>query len=100
MSLPLPVEKNYGYQLQAVDNPKIVNMHEAKTHLSSLVDHAVAGEPFIIAKAGKPQVIVYAYINDEQPKKRTGFWPDLVVPDDFDEYMADEIAEMFGVSDK
>ncbi|MCY4531763.1 MAG: type II toxin-antitoxin system prevent-host-death family antitoxin, partial [Gammaproteobacteria bacterium] len=37
-----------------------VNMHQAKTHLSRLVEKAVQGEPFIIAKAGKPLVKVVA----------------------------------------
>jgi prevent-host-death family protein len=36
----------------------IVNIHEAKTHLSRLIDCAAKGEPFIIAKAGKPMVKV------------------------------------------
>ena len=35
-----------------------VNMHEAKTHLSRLVDEAAAGEPFVIWKAGRPMVRV------------------------------------------
>lgn len=35
---------------------RTVNMYEAKTHLSRLVDRAAKGEPFIIAKAGKPLV--------------------------------------------
>ncbi len=33
---------------------QIINIHEAKTQLSQLIDQAVKGEPFIIAKAGKP----------------------------------------------
>ncbi len=37
---------------------RTVNIHEAKTHLSRLVDRAAKGEPFIIAKAGKPLVKV------------------------------------------
>jgi len=37
---------------------KTVNIHEAKTHLSKLIDAATKGEPFIIAKAGKPMVKV------------------------------------------
>ena len=37
-----------------------VNMHQAKTHLSKLVDQAAKGEAFIIAKAGKPLVRVSA----------------------------------------
>jgi len=39
---------------------RTVNIHEAKTHLSRLVDRAAKGEPFIIAKAGKPLVKVGA----------------------------------------
>lgn len=37
---------------------KIVNMHEAKTKLSRLIEAAVHGEPFVIARAGKPAVKV------------------------------------------
>ena len=37
---------------------KTVNIHEAKTHLSRLVDQAAKGEPFVIARAGKPLVKV------------------------------------------
>jgi antitoxin (DNA-binding transcriptional repressor) of toxin-antitoxin stability system len=74
---------------------KQFNMHEAKTHLSSLVDGAVAGEPFIIAKSGKPQVIVYAYQNQNMQTKRTGFMPDIEIPDDFDSLFQEEINNMF-----
>ena len=74
---------------------KQVNMHEAKTHLSALVDEAVNGEPFIIAKSGTPQVVVYSYLAYQEPPKRRGFMPDLEIPEDFNTMMADEIAEMF-----
>ena len=47
------------------------NIHEAKTQLSKLVDMAVKGEPFIIAKAGKPMVKVERII--ESPPQRLGF---------------------------
>jgi prevent-host-death family protein len=40
---------------------RTVNIHEAKTHLSRLVDAAAKGEPFIIAKAGKPLVNVVPF---------------------------------------
>ena len=46
---------------------KTVNMHEAKTHLSKLVAAAEAGEPFIIARAGKPLVKVVPM--EESPKQ-------------------------------
>lgn len=51
-----------------------VNIHEAKTHLSRLVEKAAKGEPFIIAKAGKPMVKVVAVDAPEpKPKRRIGF---------------------------
>jgi prevent-host-death family protein len=73
---------------------KTVNMHEAKTHLSKLVEQAVKGEPFVIAKAGKPLVKVMMI---EAPKaRRTGFLQGQVdIPADFDDMFADEIREMF-----
>ena len=51
---------------------KTVNIHEAKTHLSRLVEAAAKGEPFIIAKAGKPLVKVIAVEAPAAPK-RFGF---------------------------
>jgi prevent-host-death family protein len=72
-------------------------MHEAKTHLSRLVDRAANGEPFIIAKAGKPMVKVVPL--DAPPAaemKRLGFMAgEIEVPDDFDTMFADEIEKMF-----
>jgi prevent-host-death family protein len=73
-----------------------VNMHEAKTHLSKLVAKAVAGEPFVIAKAGVPLVEVKAVVPPE-PKKREFGWlrGQFAVPDDFDTMFQKEIEEMF-----
>ena len=48
----------------------IVNIHEAKTHLSRLIDRAAKGEPFIIAKAGKPMVKVVALETPEAGRVR------------------------------
>ncbi len=73
----------------------IINMHEAKTHLSRLVEKAANGEPFIIAKAGKPMVKVVP-IEESMFKRRTGFMAgEFVVPDDFDTMFSKEIEEMF-----
>ena len=80
---------------------KTVNMHEAKTHLSRLVREAADGEPFVIARAGKPLVKVVPLDDPAgpaaKPPKRTGFYSGLSLPDDFDikAIMADEIEEMF-----
>ncbi|MEF0940324.1 type II toxin-antitoxin system Phd/YefM family antitoxin [Rhizobium sp. BR 362] len=74
-----------------------VNIHEAKTHLSRLIEKAAKGEAFIIAKAGKPMVKVVPIEEKEAPKKRRiGFLKgEILVPEDFDTMMADEIEEMF-----
>jgi prevent-host-death family protein len=74
-----------------------VNIHEAKTQLSKLIDQAVKGEPFVIAKAGKPLVKVTA-IDTPLPAelKRLGFMAGLIaVPDDFDVMGNSEIARAF-----
>lgn len=75
----------------------IINIHEAKTYLSRLVDDAVHGESFIIAKAGTPLVKVVALDAPEEPQ-RIGFLEgEILVPDDFDTMGADEIAALFGM---
>ena len=76
---------------------RTVNIHEAKTHLSRLLEEAVNGEPFIIAKAGKPLVKVTRIDESEtRPKRRIGFLAgQFPVPDDFDQMHAEEIARLF-----
>jgi len=77
---------------------KTVNIHEAKTQLSKLVDGASKGESFVIAKAGKPIVKVMALNAPTGAKvRRLGFLAGQIsVPDDFDEMGRDEVARMFG----
>lgn len=76
---------------------RTVNIHEAKTHLSRLVELASKGEPFIIAKAGKPMVKVTPIKAPEESKVRPiGFMEGQIkVPDDFDTMMQDEIIRLF-----
>ena len=75
-----------------------VNIHEAKTHLSRLIDQAARGEPFVIAKAGKPLVKVMALNSPEANQvRRTGFMSGQIkVPDDFDQMGNAEIEHLFG----
>ena len=77
---------------------RTVNIHEAKTHLSKLVDQAAKGEPFIIAKAGKPLVKVTSLDAPLSGKvRRLGFITgQITVPDDFDRMGNDEIEHLFG----
>ncbi len=74
-----------------------INIHEAKTHLSRLMEKVSKGESFIIAKAGKPIGKLVPLDDADTPKKRRiGFMKgEIVMPDDFDTMMADEIEEMF-----
>jgi prevent-host-death family protein len=75
-----------------------VNIHDAKTHLSRLVDQAAKGESFVIAKAGKPLVKVIALNAPEgEQVKRLGFLAGQIsVPDDFDSMGATEMEQLFG----
>lgn len=75
----------------------IINMHDAKTRLSQLVDKAAKGEPFIIAKAGKPVARVTAVDAPESGKvRRLGFLKgQMQVPEDFDRLGETEIADSF-----
>jgi prevent-host-death family protein len=73
-----------------------VNIHEAKTNLSKLIDKAVKGESFIIAKAGKPLVKVVAIGAPDAPKPRIGFMKGQIsVPENFDALGREEIEGMF-----
>ena len=78
---------------------RTVNIHEAKTNLSRLVDKAAKGEPFVIAKSGKPMVKVVA-LDSPSPgeMRRLGFLAGKIsVPDDFDRMGHEEIGKLFGV---
>jgi antitoxin (DNA-binding transcriptional repressor) of toxin-antitoxin stability system len=74
-----------------------VNIHEAKTQLSKLVDQAVKGEAFVIARAGTPLVKV-ARLDAPAAPQRLGFLAgEIEVPADFDRMGETAIAAMFGV---
>jgi prevent-host-death family protein len=74
-----------------------INIHEAKTHLSRLVEEAARGEAFVIAKAGKPMVKVVPLEPEKvDTSKRLGFLRGrITVPENFDTFMQDEIIAMF-----
>ncbi|MEZ5614380.1 MAG: type II toxin-antitoxin system prevent-host-death family antitoxin [Rhodocyclaceae bacterium] len=79
---------------------RTVNIHEAKTQLSRLVEQAAKGDSFVIAKAGKPLVKVMPLDAPEAgEKKRLGFMAGQIsVPDDFDTLGAAEIERFFAGS--
>ena len=74
---------------------RTVNIHEAKTHLSRLVDAAAKGEPFIIARAGKPLVKVVPLEPPTVPQRFDFMAGEFTVPDDFDTMDQEEIEKQF-----
>ncbi|HVG10234.1 MAG TPA: type II toxin-antitoxin system prevent-host-death family antitoxin [Thermoanaerobaculia bacterium] len=73
-----------------------VNIHEAKTQLSKLVDQAVKGEAFVIAKAGKPLVKVSALDAPPTPQRLGFLSGEIAVPEDFNCMGEAEITALFG----
>jgi prevent-host-death family protein len=76
---------------------KTVNIHEAKTNLSKLVEEAAQGNAFIIAKSGKPMVRVLPLSEGESNGvERLGFMAgEILTPDDFDSIGASDIVKLF-----
>jgi len=74
-----------------------VNIHEAKTQLSKLVEQAAQGEAFVIAKAGKPMVKVAGLDAPDAPRRLGFLAGEIAVPKDFDRMGEDEIAALFGL---
>ena len=73
----------------------VANIHEAKTHLSRLIERAAAGEEIIIARAGKPVVRMIAYQEQNPPKRTPGIWKGkLKMSRDFDE-LPESVAAAF-----
>ena len=74
---------------------QIINIHEAKTHLSKLIEAVMEGEEIIIAKAGKP-VAKLGPIKNGPPKRRFGLLKGKIkVADDFDAPLPEDIQREF-----
>jgi len=75
--------------------PRIVNLYEAKTHLSRLVDRASLGDEIVIAKAGRPMARLVS-LERTAAARRPGLWKGkLVVHPDFDDPLQEEILAAF-----
>jgi prevent-host-death family protein len=72
-----------------------VNIHEAKTHLSRLLERVAIGEEIVIAKAGKPVAKLVPF--NQLPKKRFlgSAKGEFTVPDDFNDPLPKEIEDLF-----
>jgi prevent-host-death family protein len=76
-----------------------VNLYEAKTHLSSLVDRAAKGEEVVIAKAGKPMARLVALRPQLKSPRKSGqnLMGITYIADDFDAPLPDDVLKDFGL---
>jgi len=74
---------------------KTVNLYEAKTHLSQLVERAAQGEEIVIAKAGKPKAKLVPILETETPREPANLLGVTFIADDFDEPLPPEIQSLF-----
>jgi len=72
-----------------------VNVHEAKTHLSKILDRVSAGEEIIIAKAGKPVARLVPLKAKKKPRVAGTYAGRIQVADDFDAPLPDDIVDDF-----
>lgn len=75
---------------------KTVNIYEAKTNLSQLVERAAAGEEIIIAKAGQPRAKLVPLPVRKEPRKPGCLKGKIWISEDFDAPLPDEIQRAFG----
>lgn len=78
---------------------KTLNLYEAKTHLSALVEEAAAGEEIIIAKNGKPMARLVSVENVRRRREPGGWEGQVQVSDDFDAPLPDDIIDLFYADD-
>jgi prevent-host-death family protein len=82
--------------------PVQVNLYEAKTQLSSLVERAARGEDIVIAKAGKPMAkLTPMHVEEQAPEPLRKFGQNLLgityIADDFDAPLSEEVLQDFGL---
>lgn len=76
-----------------------VNIHDAKTHLSRLVERAEHGEEIVIARAGRPVAKLVPYRETREPRK-LGAWKGKVwISPDFDAPLPPDVAGPLGLDD-
>lgn len=76
---------------------KTINIHEAKTHLSRLVEEAAEGTEIIIAKAGKPRARLIALPPVRVKRKFGSMKGQIWISDDFNAPLSDEDLRLWGV---
>ena len=72
------------------------NIHEAKTHLSKLIERVAAGEDIVIAKAGRPVAKLVPFVENKKPRKAGSLKGKIWLAPDWDsDETNEEIARLF-----
>jgi len=74
---------------------RTINIHEAKTHLSRLVEEVTVGEEVVIAKAGKPMAKLIPFTSGAKKRKLGLLAGKLAAPPDFDAPLPEDVLAMF-----
>ncbi len=75
---------------------RIINIYEAKTHLSKLINEALQGEEIVIAKSGHPLIRLIPFEESDAPKRKGGQLSGMMmVSDDFDDPLPESIMKQF-----
>ena len=74
---------------------KTVNLYQAKTHLSELVERAASGEEVVIAKAGEPKARLVPLARPARPRKPGAWKGRVVVSPDFDAPLPEDVLAAF-----
>jgi prevent-host-death family protein len=94
LSLTIPVEVAHDWS-RLVKMGKTVNLYEAKTHLSELVERAARGEEVVIAKAGEPKARLVPLARPVKHRKPGDWKGRVVISPDFDAPLPEEILAAF-----
>lgn len=73
----------------------LVNIHDAKTHFSKLINQAIKGDEIIIARGGKPVIRLVPYTEKTQERRGGQFKGLIQISDDFDAPLPEEILKHF-----
>jgi prevent-host-death family protein len=73
-----------------------VNIHDAKTHFSRLIERVLLGEEIVIAKAGRPVAKLVALVPEAHDRRPGSAKGELVVPPDFDAPLPDDVTADWG----
>ena len=74
----------------------VINVYEAKTQLSKLLDRVATGEELVLGKAGKPMARLIPYRETRQPRKPGRLAGKIWMAPDFDETSEDIVAAFEG----